>query len=164
MRAIIAALLLVGSFFLEAFGQVMPGYALRAIVCLAYLFIEVNWQTKQAGSLTTGLFWALGLGWLGIVPVVHYYRAVGWRAMNWVWLGAGLYSVGAICELTKWPVIVPGYVQAHEVMHFFHSTACLCFFIFGMRYVLHFRPKSADRELAVTPELAAIAAEDDRVR
>jgi len=73
MHAIIAALLLVGSFFLEAFGQVMPGYALRAIVCLAYLFIEVNWQTKQAGSLTTGLFWALGLGWLGIVLAPFHY-------------------------------------------------------------------------------------------
>jgi len=73
MRAIIAALLLVGSFFLEAFGQVMPGYALRAIVSLAYLLMEVNWQTKQAGSLTTGLFWALGLGWLGIVLAPFHY-------------------------------------------------------------------------------------------
>lgn len=73
MRAIIAALLLVGSFFLEAFGQVTPGYALRAFVAMAYLFIEVNWQTKQSGSLTTGLFWALGLGWLGIVLAPFHY-------------------------------------------------------------------------------------------
>lgn len=73
IRAIIAALLLVGSFFLEAFDQVMPGYALRAIVALAYQLMEVNWQTKQAGSLTTGLFWALGLGWLGIVLAPFHY-------------------------------------------------------------------------------------------
>ncbi len=73
MRSIIAALLLVVSFFLEAFDQVMPGYALRAIVALAYLLMEVNWQTKQAGSLTTGLFWALGLGWLGIVLAPFQY-------------------------------------------------------------------------------------------
>lgn len=73
IRSIIAALLLLGSFFLEAFGQVTPGYALRAIVALAYLLMEVNWQTKQAGSLTTGLFWALGLGWLGIVLAPFHY-------------------------------------------------------------------------------------------
>jgi uncharacterized protein involved in response to NO len=67
LRAIGAAMLLVISFFLEAFGQVTLGYALRAIVAAGYLLIEVTWKTQQPGSLTTGLFWALILGWLGIV-------------------------------------------------------------------------------------------------
>lgn len=73
IRSIVAAMLLVGSFFLEAFGQVTLGYALRAIVAAGYLLIEVTWKTQQAGSLTTGLFWALILGWLGIVlaPLHH---------------------------------------------------------------------------------------------
>ena len=31
----------------------------------------------------------------GLVPLVAYYRAVGWRAMNWVWAGAAFYSIGA---------------------------------------------------------------------
>jgi len=66
IRSIVAAILLVGSFVLEAFGQVMIGYALRAIVAASYLLIEVRWKTTQSGSLTTGLFWALGLGLLGI--------------------------------------------------------------------------------------------------
>jgi uncharacterized protein involved in response to NO len=66
IRSIVAAMLLAVSFFLEAFGQVTLGYALRAIVAAGYLLIEVRWKTQQAGSLTTGLFWALILGWLGI--------------------------------------------------------------------------------------------------
>lgn len=72
-RAVAAALLLVGSFFLEAFGQIIAGYALRALVALAYLLIEVRWRPQQAGSLTTGLFWALAMGWLGLVlaPLHH---------------------------------------------------------------------------------------------
>ena len=65
--------MLVSSFFLEAFDQVIPGYALRAGVTLTYLFIEVSWKTQQTGSLTTGLFWALGLGWLGIVLAPFHY-------------------------------------------------------------------------------------------
>ncbi len=66
IRSVAAALLLVSSFFLEASGQVMAGYAVRAIVAAGYLLIEVRWKTSQSGSLTTGLFWALGLGLLGI--------------------------------------------------------------------------------------------------
>jgi uncharacterized protein involved in response to NO len=73
IRSIIAAVLLVTSFFLEAFGQPLSGYALRAIVAASYLFIEVNWRTQQSGSLTTGLFWALALGWLGIVLAPFHY-------------------------------------------------------------------------------------------
>ena len=71
-RAIGAAALIVSSFFLEAFGQVTLGYALRAIVAPVYLLIEVTWKTKATGSLTTGLFWALALGWLGIVLAPFY--------------------------------------------------------------------------------------------
>jgi uncharacterized protein involved in response to NO len=76
-RAVAAALLLAGSFFLEAFGQIIAGYALRALVALAYLLIEVRWRPQQAGSLTTGLFWALAMGWLGLVlaPLHHLQHA-----------------------------------------------------------------------------------------
>lgn len=73
LRAIAAAALIVSSFFLEAFGQVTLGYALRAIVAASYLLIEVTWKTKQSGSLTTGLFWALIISWLGIVLSPLFY-------------------------------------------------------------------------------------------
>lgn len=51
-------------YFLEAYGQVTGGYFLRAAVAVSYLLLEVRRQTSQSGSLTTGLFWALGLGGL----------------------------------------------------------------------------------------------------
>lgn len=73
VRSIIAAVLLVSSFFLEAFGQVMLGYAVRATVAAGYLLIEVTWKTRHSGSLTTGLLWALIIGWLGIVLAPFYY-------------------------------------------------------------------------------------------
>lgn len=56
LRAIVAAVLLVGSFFIEAHGLVAVGYALRAIVAIGYLLIEVRWRPRQAGSLITGLW------------------------------------------------------------------------------------------------------------
>jgi uncharacterized protein involved in response to NO len=73
LRAIVTALLLVSSFFLEAYGQVMPGYAVRALVAAGYLLIEVRWSPRQSGSLTTGLFWALALGWLGLLLSPFHY-------------------------------------------------------------------------------------------
>lgn len=77
LRALAAALLLIGSFFLEAFGWVMLGYAIRAFVAAGYLLIEVSWRPRQGGTLTSGLFWALLIGWLGLVlPPFHYTQHV----------------------------------------------------------------------------------------
>jgi uncharacterized protein involved in response to NO len=72
-RALVTAILLVASFFLEAYGQIIAGYALRAFVAAGYLFIEVRWKTVQSGSLTTGLFWSLILGWLGLALAGFFY-------------------------------------------------------------------------------------------
>lgn len=73
LRALVAAVLLVASFFMEAHGWVLPGYALRALVAAGYLLLEVCWKTEQSGSLTTGLFWALLVGWLGLVLAGFFY-------------------------------------------------------------------------------------------
>lgn len=73
LRATAAAPLLVGSFLLEAYGQVAAGYATRAVVAAGYLLLEVSWRPCQGGSLTTGLFWALATGWLGIVLPPFFY-------------------------------------------------------------------------------------------
>ena len=73
IRTIVAAALLVGSFFLEACGLVIPGYALRALVAAGYLLLEVGWKTTQTGSLTTGLLWSLIIGWLGLALAGFFY-------------------------------------------------------------------------------------------
>jgi uncharacterized protein involved in response to NO len=72
-RAIVASILIVSSFFLEAMGQIALGYAIRTMVAVVYLLIEMSWKTKQSGSLTTGLFWALGLGLLGLALPAFFY-------------------------------------------------------------------------------------------
>lgn len=73
MRAFMAAVLLVGSFVLEASGQIIAGYALRALVAAGYLLMEVRWKTSQSGSLTSGLLWSLILGWLGLALAGFFY-------------------------------------------------------------------------------------------
>lgn len=85
----------------------------------------------------------LGMGWLGMLPVAHYYRAVGWKAMNWALLGCTLYTLGTLCELIQWPLLsnYPVRVGPHEIFHIFCAAASLAFFVFIMRYVISYKPK-----------------------
>lgn len=119
--------------------------AAAGIACLWFL-------PKPPHALMVGLY--LGMGWLGVLPVLHYYRKLGWRAMNWMWLGAGLYTVGAICELAEWPMISSGPVRfgSHEVLHLFDAAASVAFFMFVSRSVLTYRPRVVEPD---RPRLAA---------
>jgi uncharacterized protein involved in response to NO len=71
LRAAAAAILIVVSFFLESGGAVIPGYLLRAGAAAAYLLGEIPWRHRSGdpprGTLTRGLFWAMGLGMGGLV-------------------------------------------------------------------------------------------------
>jgi hemolysin III len=115
-------------------------WLLRMEWTLALAGIACLWLLPKAPHAAIVSFY-LGLGWLTILPLPLYYRAVGWRAMNWVWVGAGLYSLGAICELTKWPVISeqPVRFAYHEILHLCDSVASLAFFLFMVRYVIPYQ-------------------------
>lgn len=73
IRCLVAVLLLVGSFLVEAGGHPGIGYALRAAVAVFYLMLEVRWKAGRSGSLVTGLRWALILGLLGLVLSPFWY-------------------------------------------------------------------------------------------
>jgi hemolysin III len=134
-------------------GSVTPAIAILLEGAWRRRFLLVMWSLALAGVACMWLLpkaphWAivgiyLGLGWLCVLPTPHFCRAVGWRAMNWVWAGAGFYSLGAVCELAHWPVIVPGWVQWHEVLHFCDTAGSLCVFLFVVRHVIAYRPAVA---------------------
>jgi hemolysin III len=83
----------------------------------------------------------MGMGWAGLVPLLTYYRALGWRAMNWVWLGAAFYTAGSICELCAWPTLVNGWVGPHDFFHFCISAGNIAFCGFIIKHVIgYYRP------------------------
>jgi hemolysin III len=108
--------------------------AVAGVVCLWLL-------PKAPHAVMVGLY--LGTGWFGISGIWHYHRAVGWRGTLWICSGALLYTLGAICELTKWPVIWPGVIQSHEVLHLADMGATFCFFVFVVRFALNHRSQPA---------------------
>jgi len=112
---------------------------------LAWVGVGCLWLLPKAPhAAVVGI--CLGLGWAGFVPMRAYYRALGWRAMTWVWVGTGLYTLGGLCELTEWPVLVQGWVSFHEVFHFLTAAASFTFFLFISRHVVGYRTASAVRE------------------
>lgn len=64
-----------------------------------------------------GLAMYLGLGWLGTISTVAIAHARGLRfVLPLVW-GALAYTLGALADHFRWPVLVPGVVGPHEVFH-----------------------------------------------
>ena len=131
-------LVLLGGAVGKWFLRVLWGLAAAGVFCL--------WVLPRAPhAAVVGIY--LGMGWFGVLPVYHYYRAVGWRAMNWVWAGAAFYTAGAVCELTEWPAVteVPVRFGFHEVFHLCDIAASAAFFGFVVRVVIPYeRPAAAE--------------------
>jgi hemolysin III len=86
----------------------------------------------------------LGMGWLGMAGIGHYWRATGWRGMRWAIGSGAFYSLGAAMELANWPVVVPGVVRSHELMHFCDIAGTACHIVFLIGYVLPYQAPAMD--------------------
>ncbi len=64
-----------------------------------------------------GLTFYLSLGWLGIGSVIMLIRQRGYRFSAGLLYGGVAYSIGAVMEYARWPVVVWGIVGAHELFH-----------------------------------------------
>lgn len=59
----------------------------------------------------------LGMGWIGLISGLALWRRFGFRFIAPLLAGGVAYSVGAVLDVLRWPTIVPGVVQWHEVFH-----------------------------------------------
>ncbi len=67
-------------------------------------------------SVSTALY--LTYGWLGVGTGVALWRRYGLRFIIPLVIGGSAYTTGALIELQKQLVIIPGVFEAHEVFHF----------------------------------------------
>jgi hemolysin III len=123
-------------------------FLLVGIWSLALLGVACIWILPKPPHAATVSFY-LGMGWLGLLGGWHYFRATGLRGISWALAGALWYTFGAICELTNWPVLIPGVVQSHEVLHLCIMAASLCHFIFVFKYVVPYVAPASEEEPAV---------------
>ncbi|MGE0710830.1 MAG: hemolysin III family protein [Planctomycetota bacterium] len=69
----------------------------------------------------------IAMGWVGLFPFLRLIRLHGFRfAAPLAW--AGLFStLGGACDALEWPMLVPGVVEGHEVMHLLIVAGMGCF-------------------------------------
>jgi len=73
----------------------------------------------------------LAMGWGALFCYFELAKTYSHRTLLPLPLGGMFYSVGAVLNLARWPVLFPGVFAAHELFHFFviAGSACHIFFM-----------------------------------
>ncbi len=87
--------------------------------------------------LTVSLY--ILMGWIGLLPIWPLIRAVGVLPMLWGLLGGLLYTFGGVCDAARWPILLPGIVGYHEILHLADMGGTLIHVFFVVRYVVPFQ-------------------------
>jgi hemolysin III len=82
----------------------------------------------------------LGMGWGGVVCYTRIARVVSHRALLPVVVGGLFYSLGAVLNLLRWPVLWPGIFGVHDLFHLFVIAGSLAHYWFILKVVVPFRP------------------------
>ena len=84
----------------------------------------------------------LALGWVGVISGVALWRRHGFSFMRTLLLGGLAYTVGAIVEYLRWPILIEGVVGPHELFH----VAVILGISFHWWFIVH----SIQREGSIT--------------
>ncbi len=76
------------------------------------------------------------LGWLSVPIMFPLARRAGTDAVVLMAIGGGLYTVGMIFKVTRWPKLWPRVFSAHELFHVFVVAASAIHWTATYRYVL----------------------------
>ncbi len=81
-----------------------------------------------------GLTFYLGLGWLGAISATVLYRRYGYAFIKPLVYGAIAYSVGAVMEFLRQPILIKGVIGAHEIFHIAVLLGISFHFVFVKRF------------------------------
>jgi hemolysin III len=150
---------------------------------IAGTYTPVAWALMRGpwswGTLTT--VWTIALVcafrvWRGgVMPIwvsTPVYLAMGWGALFCYFelakthshstlrplpLGGVFYSLGAVSNLMRWPVLLPGVFGSHELLHFLVIAGSACHVFFMVKVVVP-SPASARLPMPVNPSRPALGA------
>lgn len=133
-----------GAIFLLIAGTFTPVHGLLFRGRLRWGPLLLIWSAALAGITLKavyyddvaeglGLTFYLLLGWLGCLFAVQLARRYGLAFLQPLFWGGLAYSVGAVMDLLRWPVLTPGVIHAHEVFHVAVLLGALCHWVFIWR-------------------------------
>ena len=122
---------------------------------VAWALMRGSWSWGTLATVwTIALLCAFRVWHGGLMPIwvsTPIYLAMGWGALLCYFelaktyshatllplpLGGVFYSIGAILNLMRWPVLLPGVLGAHELLHFLVIAGSACHVSFMMRVVV----------------------------
>jgi channel protein (hemolysin III family) len=88
------------------------------------------WLITIPGVIFTTVFFAtmpewlslsfyLGLGWIGILTAYLVVVQYGKAEAAYIFYGGLAYTVGAVLEFLRWPTLIDGVLEAHDLFHVF---------------------------------------------
>ena len=113
-------------------------WTLSAVVGLMLFGIAALWLAPNLPHENlVGVYVLLGLS--GLAPIRQYAAIAGWHNVKWAVGIVSPYLGGAVVEVVQQPVLLPGWLGPHELMHFGVTTGSLVYFAFLLK-VLILRP------------------------
>lgn len=104
-------------------------------LAITALVLEVVFFHSFPEALLLSLF--LGLGWIGAISGYAFRQSFRDSSIKYLAAGGIFYSIGAVMDFTRWPVIIPGVLASHEVFHIFVILGALSHWIFVYKWCHH---------------------------
>ena len=87
------------------------------IWCLAAIGIIVKNVFFYEMSESIGLALYLGMGGVGVASWAMIIHVYSWREFQLMFWGGFIYSVGGVLDFLRWPILIPGVVESHDLFH-----------------------------------------------
>ncbi|VAX01089.1 hypothetical protein MNBD_GAMMA21-1843 [hydrothermal vent metagenome] len=128
-RAVLQRLDHAGIFFLIA-GTFTPVHGILFKRSLRWGVLLFVWTIAISGIVLKSIYfheiaeWLslslyLGLGWVGALTGVLLYRRFHFEFIKYLIFGALAYTIGAIFEFLRTPILIEGIIGPHEIFHVF---------------------------------------------
>ena len=105
------------------------------LVAVLGLTLEVIFFDSMPEALVLGFF--LGLGWMGILTGYKFITSFRGESFLLLSLGGIFYSIGAVIDFSRWPIIVTNVFGPHEIFHLFVVAAAVSHWIFVYQWAGH---------------------------
>jgi len=115
-------------FALLAFKGAMPWIVLTFVWSGAVLGVALNLRWIDGPRWLTAAAY-IAVGWVGLLAIPQMISEVGVAGSVLVWVGGGLYSLGAVTYALRRPNPLPGWLGFHEVFHLLVVAAAVTQFV-----------------------------------
>lgn len=154
-RAVLQRLDHAGIFFLIA-GTFTPIHGLLFTRTLRWGILLIIWAIAVTGITLKSVFFTeipewlglslyLGMGWLGALTGILLYRRFHFHFIRYLVFGALAYTMGAVFEFLRLPVLVEGVIGPHEIFHIFVLLGISFHYVFVFQFARH--EQSLDRQI-----------------